>query len=397
MEAPVYLVTFVRMNHKIGANPLGHASFCLSKMVDGDEGPRFEVENFFGFYGSEPSSIHYPVLTDLKRYLKVDTDFCGGYGTLKIEPMRYLDKGVGLDGVTFHVSESQYKHLKTLCFDVMAEEQQAIQEAMVALKVDKSKRIDYSAIFAYEKAQAKLRGEPPRLHPFQFLPTLNNCMNRATSLLLESGIKAKELAILSEGSVPRFSSVDLQPFTLYSEGPLKDHKTKRKGTVKYRQWPTAKDSGSKLYWTLPPQNIVPNPDNKRRSLQLKYFLNIPKAMRKDVAKIIASLQQAEWALLNAKKHTKLSEKLLDYIQSLYIAFSMPSKNHDTSELTNRIDKANNFLDAIYQAAIADGEMVVIVDNRLLHGQIYLKEDDIAGLCTELERNIPSYFYQMTPM
>ncbi len=394
-----YFVTFSAMDGDVGGNPLWHACFILSTMTSRDK--PIEVSDVYGFYGSTPSSIQWPLLSNIKKGLGIDTDFWGGYGTLKQEEVRYLDKGLGLHGKTFHVTKEQYFKLKAVCEETIRIETQAVEEAIERLGLNKKGKLNYAAIFESEKQYAKRIGALPRLHPFQFLPSLRTCMSRATEIMIEAGIPHKALIQLSEGAIPRVTSVPLFRFPLHSQGPLHEFVSKRtnKRTL-YRKWDPkvfkpAKPKKvlpepTKLLWTLPPQNIVPLPSQLRASLKLKHYFNIPQKMQDEVIGLLSALEQFEWILINMTVAPQTKAALIKTIRQFYQEFATPSRNEDYTALDMRTDELFWFLEAMYRAAIGNGEYIYQIKDKMHQGLLNFSQSDVKAICHALGRSEPSF-------
>lgn len=372
MSYPKYLVTYVTMDTALGSNVIWHAALALS-ICRGPNEP-FEVVDSYGFY-SQPSSTTNPVIRFLKYLFGISFDLTGSHGVLKREEMRYLDKGIGLHGLSFDVSQDQFEKLLRDCENEICQEQEAITELNALLE---SEGLAKEAITAYARYRrelllAKERGSEPRLTAFnldvaisQGLSTVNSstCKSRALSLLEGIGIEKKYLECLRQNKVsdalPRYSGELLETLLLHSDGEQQVHTSKRTGVkTLFRAWEKGPhydkdaheviDTRSKLYWTVPPSYVITDDKAFLRNLRM------PAGYRELLVKYISELQQIENFLLKsptAAKDEKKRNAFIKTIRALYQPFSKMNTTSGVHKLAPPMLRAKRFIDNIY-ACIKD--------------------------------------------
>lgn len=327
-----YFVTYAAMDGEL-ANPLWHACIMLSQA---EENKKMEVINQWGFYGL-PTTERESKLSYVKIKLGVDVDFTGNHGMLRPEAIRDLDRGSGLRGVTFELTEERFERLKKKCRQMVSDQDQAINEA-VSLNKLPAKSKSKTRIYPYEhhgrvinyleNNRAQETKSPPRLKPFTIdlgfsitgpdLTRSHTCKSQIIELL-QDVITSDQIARLTQDgqhpTVPRLSG-KMEKIYLHSEGPLSEHK-RRNGELAYYR-----DGNSpevKLYWSFPPQEIVPLSEE---TLQLTQ----QNPNDADEAKtLISALQKIEWILINANlasQHENDKHALISKIRHAYEAFAI---------------------------------------------------------------------------
>jgi len=274
-----FAVTFCATDDKADSNMMWHACVLLSKRDEVSN--KFEVMDNWGFYGLPSTGASDSLLRQAKIKLSLDVDLTGNHGKWRHEETRFLDRGQGLHGRTYELTEEQFlayqKHFRTLD----QEENAAIEEIAAFLKLKpKAKPRIYAyedespLIFAIENKKAKEEGGKSRLNPFglrvglDFLPPLphirksDTCKSQALAALRNARTDAGDLILSDEQvneltdhgkhpSVPRFSGPMMEDIRLHSTGPLVEH-TKKSGEKTHFRKDVGTD-GVRLFWTLPPQ------------------------------------------------------------------------------------------------------------------------------------------------
>lgn len=381
-----YAVTFCSTDTRVGSNPFWHSCILLSKM--NEDLKKLEVVDNWGFYGLPASDKSASWTRNLKLKLGLDVDLNGNHGMLRHEETRFLDRGMGLHGVTFELSEEQFKLLEKNCKDMEAQQQAAIIENAEFLKIPakakENTRIyayeDYSAlIYAMEKAKAAAEGRPSRLKPFEFRASLglfgpslkesHTCKSQMINLLA-TVLSDKQIARLTEKgkhpTIPRLSG-DVEEFFLHSTGTLSVHEKASGETAYFRDDLSDK---VRLFWTLPPQKYESLSDETERLFKLD------EEHCESLKKLVSHLQRAEWAVRNAvvgEQYKKYKEDLLALIIQSYEQFAIIAPKEDTtktsglfgfalsllalprskdqSDLLAKIKQGNYLLNALYMAMV----------------------------------------------
>lgn len=393
------------MNPDADTNPFGHACIILSRQMTPEK--KVEVIDCLGFYGITPSNDNNPFIKKIKRALGMDINFTGGYGILRREELRYLDRGVGLDGKTFHISEEQFNEFVTSCKHDIAEQDAAIGEAYDALlkegvKPFKEKGKDkFFSVDVYKKELelAKKEGREPRLKPFELrlefnddgLPSLRNastCKTRAVDLLDEAGVDKEQINDLgkghSKGVVPRYSG-QKGPLALHAIGPMEiftssrtkvthfnhtwdpnfDYQTDRyqaaiskPDNLKHRWNKKYNALRTKIYWTIPPQHVIPTESTTDEETALiRNDYNIFPMLLNKVQSLMAKVQRIERLLMFSSDANCDIQSKVEILHKLHIfsrfAFSYAHKNADQSYVKAKIDEVNLFLEQIDAALKTD--------------------------------------------
>lgn len=335
-------VTFAAMDGLVGANPFWHGFLVLSRMVP--EEKKLRVVDTWGFYGLPSTDAKDSWTKWLKVVLGLDVNFIGNHGMFRHEDVRFLERGKGLHGVTFELTEEQFLLLMTACETREKEQAAAIQEGVDYLDL-KPKNPAEAAIriypyehrstllFEMERIKAQEQGRASRLHPFEFTCSLglsgpsfaaaNTCKSEVLSLLA-TVLSPEQIARLTENNkhptIPRYSG-PMESIFLHSEGELSTH-TKKSGEVAHFRG--ALGDKVQLYWTLPPQELESTPETKALwAIDPKYI--------DEVKAIIRQLQEVEWALIDATvpPHAQaLQQSLIKDIRDCYEAFAQISPKDD---------------------------------------------------------------------
>ncbi|WP_233586548.1 hypothetical protein [Legionella sp. km772] len=415
-----YAVTFCATDEKAESNPMWHACVLFSKIDE--ESNKLEVVDNWGFYGLPSTGAPDSLLRKLKLSLSMDVDLSGNHGKWRHEETRFLDRGEGLHGRTFELTEEQFlafqKHFRTL----EQEENAAITEiaAFLNLKPKAKPRIyayeDHSPlIFAIEKLKAKEEGRKSRLNPFGLsigldlfppLPHIRNsdtCKSQALSALRSARTEAGE-PILSKTqvdeltaqgkhpSVPRFSGPKMEDLRLHSTGPLAEHTKKSGKKIHFRN--NVGIDGVRLFWTLPPQNA------DFLTKESAALCKIDSEYTSQVISLITKLQRLEWVLYDAmvpEQYKKHKENLINALVKTYEGFAKVLPKRDDHkiegwygwglgllslprsaaehELREKMGNARSLLNSIYMA---------IVDGWHLEADATSNEDDYEAVAAYLE-------------
>lgn len=358
----IFTVTFATMDQDTGANPFWHTFLFLSRLDEATK--KMEVVETWGFYGNPPSSKN-TFARKLKAGMGLETDFYGNHGTLKHEELRYLDLGCGLHGTTFEITEEQFNELSNRCKKMDEEHRQAVAEALPKIgevklkaKCRNYKEEDHALqIYETELAKAKEEKREPRLKPFTLVSTkgcVYTCKGQVLDLL--GGILAPvHIERLKGGhyAISRLSG-KMENVFLHSRGQLHTHTKSSGKSIKYRDFA---DKDVRLFWSIPPQEIVTN------SAKTHALLTMPSKFIPEVEKVVSQLQKIEWLIINAnltKEHDSLREKVLQQIQNCYEAFSIinPKTIPDWRASLTKVDKEQSGCEIILSKNLANANALI---------------------------------------
>ena len=385
-----YLITIAASDTELGSNILWHTITLLSKW-DESVGGKVEVVANYGFYPIPGGYDDDTFYGNLKRKANVKIDTQGNHGWLKREKYHELDRGYGLHGVTYEVDEETFIQFQKNYEQELIEQAEAVKEIVKVnhLKPSQSSYRYYPEeelrknIFAIELAKSRSEGLPPRLKRFDLdltwgltgpsLAKSNSCKTHAVTHLKKAVGEPKTRRLTAGGhdAVPRWSG-PVEKICLHSTGPLISFQVKDK--IVYSR--DGSNPEVKLYWTVPPQELVTDSAETRRQfmLDVKYEAQIKPLVRK--------LQTLQQFFIDAPLTPELSEfkqKIILQLQSFYEFFSLvpkhngynyprgnaslgdylvntlfaPARNSPEGELQKAIRKATLFLEMLY-TAIADG-------------------------------------------
>ena len=247
---PKYFVSYCVMDMDAGANPLGHSCLIFSSQFN--QFAPVRVINSFGYY-SQPNSSTNPVIIFIKRMLGLNVDLQDSHGVLKQEDLRYLEGG-GLKATSFQVSKLQFDTTIEYIKGNIEQEQQAINEANMALDQIHQKKTGETRLL-HENELARREGRPSRLNRFhltidkQFSSTDSyTCKTRAVDILNHAGAIDDPVASTLKGqgfsyAFPRCSSVDLFQLQTVSCG---SRHLSSNGLFYNHYW-----NKNKLYWATP--------------------------------------------------------------------------------------------------------------------------------------------------
>lgn len=206
---------------------------------------------------------------------------------------------------------------------ILMKDEATLAGELTGRKPDKTFRITpyekWSAlIFQMEKQLAKQQGREPRVHPFEFFNFIDGPITCKTEALDKiDGIVTPEQHERVTGvfrSVSRTSG-PMETVHLYSVGPFRKF-TKPNGEVVYSRSFDDKAKGTRVFWTIPPQEIEMF-DEETEQMFLKYDAEAVKA-------VVRPLQDIDWLLINSgldKKYPELFAQLSQSVHARYTAFS----------------------------------------------------------------------------
>ncbi|VEG90851.1 hypothetical protein [Legionella spiritensis] len=372
-----YAVTYCTFDQTAGANPFWHTCILLSRW-DG-QGPVEIVDNW-GFYGV-PSTSGNGWLSRIKTGIGLDIDLQGNHGILRHEEARFMDKGQGLHGITFELTEEKFDLLQQKCLKIAREQEDAIREVVQGIP---GKPADQTRVYPHEGLSHHIYNierakKSNRLSPFDiqidwtlFGPSLkrsHTCKSQILSLL-QGIIPDDQIDRLTENgkhpTVPRYSG-KMEDIYLYSEGPMRKHIKSSGEEVLYRD---LNDEGVAMFWAVPPQLVVPLSDDTTEQLK------ISEEYCPDVKKAVAKLLKLEWLFYNAdipNKYEPYRRDLIQRIHDCYDCFAriepkQPSptiggfqgycysllnqpRNRDEKILLEKLARARWLFNALYMAAV----------------------------------------------
>lgn len=406
-------VTFCAMDEDIANTPfLWHACMLLSSYDPVTK--KLEVIDNWGFYGL-PTTSPDSVLRAMKIKIGLDVDMTGNHGMLRHEATHDLDRGCGLNGVTFELTPDKFKELQDKCQKMVREQNDAIDDVIKPLNLVesiKTKARIYSyehlspSIFALEKVKATNQNRDPRLKEFKLsCGGMRTCKVQIVELL--EGILTPEQVARVRGqsaAIPRLSG-KLEKMYLHSVGPTRTHTKSSGQAVLYRDQKL--DPEVKLYWTFPPQEIETISDETRR------FLEIKNENVDSIKNVISQLQRVEWFFKNATipaKYENYREELLAIIHDQFEVFSILepkaesrtdnntwsnsmlslfSQNIDEGDqdLMSKYDDAKYLLTSLYFAMVDGWDLEDENDDPDVEElAAYLPENEMRQLCSILGRS-----------
>lgn len=322
MTKPIYTVTYCTMDQDVGANPLWHTCFFLSRYDE--QTKKMEVVEAWGFYGL-PTTQGESWGRWFKMKLALDVDLWGNHGMLRHEDTRYMDTGAGLHGVTFEITEEKFLGLQEKCRRTVEKQDTAINNAVekFGLKGDPKPRIyKYEKlgphIFALEKAAAAEQGRSPGLREFSFAFSDPHTCKMETIRMNEETLTPEQIERVTglHEAVSRFSGT-METISLHSTGPMRKH-TKASGDVVWFR-DANKDEGVKLYWTVPPQEIETLSDETRKLFEVHPdYVDEVKSFAKQLQKLEALFRNAKMD----EKYEASRQKLLTLIIKSYEVYSI---------------------------------------------------------------------------
>lgn len=308
---------------------MGHACILISYWPGGAN--RIEVLNCYGFYGV-PATTNFAPLRTIKRSLALDTDFWGNHGILKVEEMRFLDKGVGLNGVTFEINFEQLNKLKGDCLKMIRDQEAAMKEGAQRLQA-MGLPVNSRAIYDWEKMVAQASRRESRLKPFELHFSIgmtgpstqgtNACKHMAVNLLRGIGLPTCKMDAIIANTFPRYSGTT-SPIVLHAEGGEQVH-TKRSGQqVFFRAWGNPTDSKrARVYWSLPPQLLLTDDE------ALKNQFIFPEPFQDELLRLVPQLQCIHTLIKNTQvlnQHQGRKTLYLNKLEELYTSFAYIYEN-----------------------------------------------------------------------
>jgi hypothetical protein len=372
-----FAVTFCSMDPKVEANPMWHSCVLMSKMDEVTK--KLEVVDSWSFYGLPSTDDPDSFSKKMKVQLKIDVNLQGNHGKWRHEELRCLDKGEGLHGKTFELTEEQFNALQDHFHTLVEKEDQAIKEIAEFLKIkpkDKPRIYPYedcsTLIFAIENAKAKAEEREPRLKPFDlrlgfglggpYIRNSQTCKSHVISAL-RTVLSAKQIAELTEygkhPSVPRWSG-RVEDLYFHSKGPLVDH-TKKSGAKVYFREELGKDN-VRLFWTIPPQEF------DAFTPEVKDLFTIDEEYCDDVKKLVSKLQRLEWALYNAEvpgQYKLYKQQLIQTVIQCYEQFSQIMPKPDNKKVAGvqglalfLLSQPRSEAEKVLMKKIGDGKMLL---------------------------------------
>ena len=416
------------MDPNVEANRFWHASLLLSQW-DEKAGGRIEVLDNYGFYGLPATDDPNSWSGQLKRKLRLDTDFQGNHGWLRHEEYRFLDRGIGLHGVTFEIDADRFSLLQAKCKQQCADQQQAVDDAVAEHNLKpKTEKIriypfeHHSAdILKRELKKSAEQNRPARLFRFDLNVTLglggpsvatsHTCKSHIISLL--NGIlDEKHIARLTENdkhpTIPKHSG-QMELISLHSEGPLCTHTKKNGEKIDFHD--NYKDP-IRLFWTMPPQEL------ETESEETRAFFTIDAKYGNKPKNIVGKLQKLEWFFRNhavyddLKQYPGAIDQIVFQIQMHYKAFSEipakienerskdentwgnwlkslvlfpPAQNNLEAKLKENLRSSTLFLNMIYSAIVDGIERDLSGDDLAFSWFTHLSVANQKKVCTILER------------
>ena len=419
-----YLITIAASDTELGSNILWHTITLLSKW-DESVGGKVEVVANYGFYPIPGGYDDHTFYGNLKRKSNVKIDTQGNHGWLKREKYHELDRGYGLHGVTYEVDKATFKALQDNYEQELIDQEAAVKEIVMANQLRPTK-MDHryypeeefgKNIFAMELAKSRSEGLAPRLKRFDLdltwgltgpsLAKSNTCKTHAV-IHLKKAVGEPKTRRLTDGghdAVPRWSG-PVEKICLHSTGPLTPFWVKGK-TVYSRD---GSNPEVKLYWTIPPQEIVTDSAETRRQFMLdaKYEAQIKPYVRK-----LQTLQQFFIDALLTPELSEFKQKIILQLQNYYEFFSLvpqhngydyprgnasfgdylvntlfaPARDSREGELQKTIRKATLYLEVLY-SAIVDGwseeKEELVEGNQIEAAQIVKPHHNIGGNFVEID-------------
>jgi|GEM_PF-5819262 len=380
-----YAVSYCLIDHRVGGHLMWHSCILLSQLDE--ELNAWRVMDTWGFYGLPTSQRDGLIVRIFKLVTGLHVDLQGNHGVLCPEKLHLLDRGHGLQGLSFELDLAQYRQLADKCRRRFNEQEDAIREAAADLELVPAttfKRYpferDSRAIFDWEKAHHS----PPRLPDYTlnvapgfFGPDLSGshtCKTQALALLngILTPAQLDRISFYSQ-VIPRLGW-SLDSIYLYTSGGTPSQHRRASGKVV--SW----RDGSNLFWTIPPLET-----------------DTPALQRAKDA--VSKLQQMEWLFRDAVLPAENEEErttLIDQIIKMYSRFSIIKNTQSTCffgfYLTWQPDKEQVLADNIRHAEQLIHTITSAIENdempdckaSLIHG---LPDTDKQSLCDILHCQI----------
>ena len=357
MSNPKYYATYCLIDDaEGGSNPFWHAFLIVSKQEDTKQ--PIEVKQAIGFY-SQPNTDTNPLVRGIKYIVDLQIDLSGGHGELRKEKMRHID-GNGIHGLSFNISEEQFKALLALFEKRMAAEKEAIQDANAyylqhGIKPDGQNRL------LRERELAEATESEPRLKPFDITMSINtkgidsskshDCKNYALEFLRETDIITTEdyNKILGNNFIhgfPRFNGVSIHPLRLVSTGePHHYNSTTAKSSKYSRSW----EDENQLFWaTFPIFMDSTKSDILANNIQQKKIKKVLTEARQLEAKLLHKIQEITLTTVRQQSITNVDnfeqrrvilQEQLKKVQSIYELFKNADENKVTSKFKQKLYRA----------------------------------------------------------
>lgn len=398
--------TVCLMTTKLGSNIFYHACLLLSELDP--QTKRFRVTKRLGF-GGLPENVKTPIISDIKAKIGLNYDLYGNHGIFYDEEIRHFDKGYGLLGMTFEINTNKYNLLKNRCDTIILEQNKAIEKAATDLKLKplsekEMKKYPYEhesyRIFQHVLKNTEEGQEPPlKEFSLSFSPNAQTCKKQIIKIL-EDFLDKEQINQIKgwHSAIPRLSGRTEEIF-FHSEGPL--HVYECEGKKSYYR----KSEESQLYWTIPPQEF----DALSHTTQNLFNVNSDHlAIAKDV---IRKLHKLERFFRTSSLDEGKRDKILTRINQVYDNFATienkkssstannsgfanfcfwamtAARNGDEKVFLEKIEKAKDFLNALYMAVVDNWDKAVINKTQLVEGlPVFLDVHEQKQLCEILGRN-----------
>lgn len=131
MPYPKFFVSHVAMDQDTDSNLFGHSCVFFLRQEHYDS--KIEVIDAIGYYGIQPTSETKPLKKAFKKKLGLNMDFIGGHGIYQREPIRFIDRGVGLKGNTFQISQSKFHEQMDVLKEIIRLQETAISDSTIIL------------------------------------------------------------------------------------------------------------------------------------------------------------------------------------------------------------------------------------------------------------------------
>ena len=359
-----FWVSYCVMTEEAGASPFWHAFTLLSEQTNVDA--PIEVKNSFGFYSEvendpDKNSTTNPIIKGLKHILGFKMALQDVHGHIQKEEIRYLD-GLGLRGISFKVTATQYHQLEQAYDDKMDKEKKAIERSNLSLNQKGIVPNSYTRLVE-ELALAKKEKRAPDLELFHVTMSYSlntelssTCKTHALQLLLDIGIiNEKEHRELLGGETayafPRYSGLELHPIQLVSTGEPQAHASRRTSNMHYSR----SFEYNQLFWTHPPQvlgeTLSQNEIRRRKNQQIMItnILSHLRAMEDSLRHAIAAFEKTQ------KDDTHLHDLEIqrDRIRDAFEFFPANACEQDEETLARNMLHAETRLNIAKMTLIAD--------------------------------------------
>ena len=386
-------------DQEAGSNPFGHTCLIFSKL--NKYGEKIQVENCFGYYaaaewqgykkdpdyfGKAITGSTLSLFAKLKRALGLDLDFIGSHGTLKQEEMRYIDRGVGLNGRTFELTQPEYEKLYRECESRIDKQTEAITDMAKFLNTI-GEKTSARNIYIAECMHAEREGRRSRLEPFElrFKPAKKiitmigstTCKSMALKILNTSEVEKDSLFEFSKRTFP-LDGVKKSKVHLHSSGPLSSHYSRRtKQNYFFRKW----SGETNIHWSLPPkENMV------YQSFSYHTHQHVLGDLYDQAEKLVVKIQKIEWELIAI--NTKSSEEenkaaLLYKLRRAYQPLAIMHEGNQDLKFKSSIKQCKLILSELYQAILENDPSVTFLDKKSIEKICKILNKPAPGTCKSI--------------